>query len=107
MAKSVVSASKSQRKRARAKMNMTLIEYYLSSLEEALGDNKAFMAIYDRLKANKDATQAEVLAIASQFMSPMPSSTSRSKALEKILARHTNLMSVKLRQRAVGGRSAA
>ncbi len=51
--------------------------------------------------------QAEAVAIASEFVVPLAASTSKKKAFETIWERHQNLLSFRLRRKAVGGRSAA
>lgn len=88
-------------------MNDQLVSDYLSKLETALGDDERFSAIFGELQSDSSVTQADAVAIGSKFVAPMAASTSKTKAFERILKRHKNLMAFKLKQRAIGGRSAA
>jgi hypothetical protein len=107
MAKSVASASKKKRTRTQKVMNKELVDHYVARLVDALGNDRNFAAVFADLKFDQHLNLEDLVAVASKFTSPLAASSSRSKALERILTRHTNLMSVKLKQRAVGGRSAA
>jgi hypothetical protein len=104
--KSVASASKRQKKAPRP-MNDQLVSEYLKRLEAALGQDEPFSAVFSELQKDVSVTQVEAVAIGSKFVSPMAASTSKAKAFERILKRHKNLMTFKLKQRAIGGRSAA
>lgn len=104
--KSVASASKRTKKAPRP-MNDQLVSYYLSKLEAALGNDDEFMAVFSTLQNDSDFTQVEAVAVGSKFVAPMAASTPKAKAFERILKRHKNLLTFKLKQRAVGGRSAA
>lgn len=108
MGKKVASASKkTTRKRARPPMDQTRVDDYVIRLEANLGDDDAFMTTYERLQTDPELSVAAAVRIASKFVAPMAASTSKQKALERILKRHQNLMSFKRKQKAVGGRSAA
>lgn len=105
MGKKVASASKKGKsKKARKRMTDDQIAAYVCRLEQALGDDEKFLPIVDELSS---AAVAELVAIASKFVSPMAASSSKKSAIERILKRHQNLMSFKRKQKAVGGRSAA
>lgn len=105
MGRKVASASKRGKpKKARKSMTEEQIAAYVSRLEQALGDDERFLPILDELNT---AAVAELVAIASKFVSPMAASSSKKSAIERILKRHQNLMSFKRKQKAVGGRSAA
>lgn len=106
MGKRVASASKKGKPKKARKPKMTddQIAAYVSRLEQALGDDEKFLPIMDELNT---AAVAELVAIASKFVSPMAASSSKKSAVERILKRHQNLMSFKRKQKAVGGRSAA
>ena len=64
---SVASASQANPKRRAAVINETIVSTYLSRLEAALGDDRAFLPIYEALKADPDVQQAEAVALASKF----------------------------------------
>jgi hypothetical protein len=49
------------------------------------------MAIYARLKSDKGMKKPEVAALANQFNGPVAPSTTKIKALERILSRHRKL----------------
>lgn len=88
-------------------INEELVSTYLNRLQAALGDDRQFMPIFDGLRSDSSMAQGEVVALASRFVAKTPDSTSRIKALERILKRHQSLANFKLKQRAMGGRSAA
>lgn len=106
--KSVASASpKPARKKRRGLMNETLAKAYASELATALG-NTGFQDIFARLSEDPDVRQDEAVVIASLLLeAPVAPSTSRGTALARILKLHNSLKTFKLKQRAVGGRSAA
>jgi hypothetical protein len=104
--KSVASASKRKTKAPRP-MNEALVAEYLARLEAALGRDDEFAVVFSELQKNPSVMQAEAIAIGSKFVAPMAASTSKAKAFERILKRHRNLVTFKLKQRAIGGRSAA
>lgn len=107
MGKKVASASKRPRRNgSQQPMNAEKIVRYVERLEQALGNDAKFLPIVDEL-VGEGLTAGDLVAIASRFVSPMPASTTRQRALERILKRHQNLMSFKRKQKAVGGRSAA
>jgi hypothetical protein len=88
-------------------INETIVSTYLSKLEAALGDDRAFLPVFEALKSDPEVHQAEAVALASRFVAKTPESTARSKALDRVLKRHASLASFKLKQRAMSGRSAA
>ena len=94
-------------KRTSAMINEQIVSNYLARLQAALGDDRAFLPIYERLLTDPLVQQPEAVALASQFVAKTADSTARSKALERILKRHMSLASFKLKQRAMAGRSAA
>lgn len=105
MGRKVVSASKKGKpKRPRKPMTKDQIADYVARLEKALGDDEKFLPIIDELSS---AAVAELVAIASKFVAPMPASSTKKSALERIRKRHENLTSFKRKQKAVRGRSAA
>ena len=107
MNKSVASASRRKKKRTRRQMNENVVMDYLAKLEAALGDDELFLPVFEDLKRDRAVQQPEAVAIASRFVAPTSASTSRGRALERVLRRHQSLVSFKLKQRAMGGRSAA
>ena len=108
MAKSVASASKKKtRKRARREMRKDIVERYVKLLQEALGDDEAFMAVYKSMISDKDVQQPEAVGIGSGFVATMAASTPKKTAFERILRRHKNLKKFTSKQKAMGNRSAA
>ena len=104
----VASASPdSTKKRIPAVINETIVSSYLAKLEASLGDDKSFMPVFFALQADSNVRQAEAVALASRFVAPTPESTPRSKALDRVMRRHSALSSFRLKQRAMAGRSAA
>jgi hypothetical protein len=88
-------------------MDEAVVAAYLAKLEATLGDDEAFMGVFTELKSDKAVRQVEAVGLASRFVSPTPSSTTKAAALDRILRRHKNIVGFDLKQRAVGGRSAA
>jgi hypothetical protein len=88
-------------------MNEKVVTAYLAKLEASLGDDDAFMRVFDTLRADPEVRQVEAVGLAGRFVSPMAASTSKAKAFERILRRHQNIISFDRKQRAVRGRSAA
>jgi hypothetical protein len=105
--KPVASASRKKPKKARAIMDHSVVRSYLAELVANLGDDEGFSSVFHLLETDKNVRQPEAVAIGSEFVAPMAASTARAAALERIWKRHKSLMSFKLKQRAVGGRSAA
>lgn len=88
-------------------MNEKLVKTYATELSAALG-NAEFVEAFGRLKGDPEASQQEVVAITSLLLeAPVAPSTARGTALSRILKLHNSLATFKLKQRAVGGRSAA
>lgn len=88
-------------------MNEKLIKTYAAEVAAALG-NAGFEEIFARLKDDPDVRQDEAVAVASLLLeAPVAPSTGRGVALSRILKLHNSLKTFKLKQRAVGGRSAA
>ena len=102
---SVASASK-RNKKARP-MDDSVVIGYVTRLETTLGDDPAFMAVFREMSSNKAVRQAEAVGILSRFVAPSSASTAKGEALDRILRRHKSLYAFKLKQRAMGGRSAA
>jgi hypothetical protein len=84
-------------------MGHQLVDAYLDRLEEVLGDEQKFSAVYEALTADKRIAQAEAVELASRFLAPIAKSTSRPKALRRVLYRHEKL----LESRAVSASMAA
>ena len=83
-----------------------LVENYLQRLEAALGNDGMFQAVYRELIADKNVTKTEAIEIASRFLSPLPASTTRPKALQKILYRHEKLLDSRSASSSIGGKAA-
>ncbi|WP_155831252.1 MULTISPECIES: hypothetical protein [unclassified Hyphomicrobium] len=77
---------------------------YSRRLEEALGDEEGFNAIYAAIESDKELNAAEISAIAKKFTSASPKS--RPAALKKILARHQAIMTSRAKSAATAGRIA-
>jgi hypothetical protein len=106
--KHVASASKGQSKKGAAAMDQSLVADYLKKLEAALGDDAAFLALFREIDANKRVTKLEAVELATRFLASTPPSTSRSKALQRVLHRHQKLMDFKRSSESIRrGRSAA
>jgi hypothetical protein len=87
--------------------NEAVVQTYLGKLQAALGDNRAFLPLFEQLSTDASVRQAEAVELASLFVAKTSDGTSRAKALERVLKRHQSLASFKLKQRAMAGRSAA
>jgi len=88
-------------------MNEKLVETYAAELKATLGSAR-FEEIFARLKDDPDVRQDEAVGLASLLLeASVAPSTGRGAALGRILKLHNSLARFKLKQRAVGGRSAA
>lgn len=88
-------------------MNDALVRQYADDLKAALG-HPQFNTIFDRLKADSSIRQDEAVALASLLLeATVAASTARGTALGRISKLHNSLVTFKLKQKAVGGRSAA
>jgi hypothetical protein len=105
-AKKVASASRSRSRRGAGPVNQALVDNYLRRLEAALGDDVAFSALYRELEQDAEVTKLEAVAIANRFMGPVAASTSRPKALQRILFRHRKLMDFMTGSESIGGKAA-
>jgi hypothetical protein len=94
-----------RRRRGPADVNETLVSDYLKRLEKALPDAGGFPLLFAELSGDDRVQQAEAVALASRFLSPTSATTTRAKALAKILERHTILMRSRASRKA--GKSAA
>jgi hypothetical protein len=88
-------------------INQNVVATYLAKLEAALGDDRAFLPVFETLKSDPLVQQGEAVELASKFVAKTAESTARAKALERVLKRHSALASFRLKQRAMAGRSAA
>jgi hypothetical protein len=61
----------------------------VSRLTQSLGKNDEFMEIYQQLK---EMPREQVVSIANEFNGPVAPSTTKPKALERILSRHRKLL---------------
>ena len=107
MTKSVASASRPKAKKAAPPMNEALVSAYLTRLQAAVGDEQAFMPIFEELRKDKGVKQVEAVALASRFVFELTPSTPKGKALDRIRQRHKDLYLFRLKQDAMAGRSAA
>ena len=104
----VVSASRRQPKRGAAPVNQQLVNDYLERLEAALGNDAAFRALFRDLEADRRVTKIEAVELATRFLGPTPPSTSRPKALQRVLQRHQKIVDFKRASESIrNGRSAA
>jgi hypothetical protein len=81
-----------------------VVSSYVRRLEQALGDEQGFLAVYGQLELDASVQANEVAAIAKLFS--QASAKSRPAALKKILARHQSLMTSRTKAAATGGRIA-
>ncbi|MFN3626027.1 MAG: hypothetical protein ACK4TP_18480 [Hyphomicrobium sp.] len=88
-------------------MNEALVKRYAAEIETALGE-PGFETMFARLNEDGSIGQDEAVALTSILLdAPVAPSTTRGAALKRILKLHNSLATFKLKQRAVGGRSAA
>jgi hypothetical protein len=88
-------------------MNDALVKRYAAQVEAALGESQ-FDALFAKLMQDAEVSQVEAVSLASIILdAPVTPSTARGAALKRILKLHNSLATFKLKQRAVGGRSAA
>jgi hypothetical protein len=73
-------------------MDYQLVDEYLDRLEKVLGDEQQFPLVYKSLTADKRVAQPEAVELASRFLAPIAKSTSRPKALRRVLYRHEKLL---------------
>lgn len=83
-----------------------LIESYLQRLEASLGNDAVFRSLNRELAADKHVGRTEAVEIASRFMETLAPSTSRPKALQKILYRHEKLLESRAASSTIGGKAA-
>jgi hypothetical protein len=83
-----------------------LVASYLERLEAALGNDGVFRSLLKELDADKRITRSEAIELASLFFSATPQSTSRPKAIQRILHRHEKLMESRAASASIGGRAA-
>lgn len=96
-----------KRKRSRGPMNEALAKSYAAELKANLGTPK-FDAVFNRLTNDTEMRQEEAVAVASLILdAQVAPSTARGTALGRITKLHNNLVTFRLKQKAVGGRSAA
>ena len=82
-----------------------LIDRYTHQLEEALGDEAGFVALFKELSDNPEVGRSEAAEIAKRFAGR--SGASKAIALNKVWARHHNLMTFRAKSESRAGRSAA
>ena len=82
-----------------------LVEGYLQRLQAALGDDGSFRVLYGELGADRRVTKSDMIEIASRFVAPMPPSTTRPKALLKVLYRHQKLVDARAASASIGGKA--
>lgn len=102
----VVSASRKKVKKGTAAVDQALVQEYLKRLETALGKDDEFMKLYHELYADARVTKLEAVEVADRFMGPVAPSTSRSKALQRVLYRHRKLMDFSSASSSIGGKAA-
>lgn len=103
----VASASRGKSKSGAAPVDTKeLIGNYLEKLEAALGNDGLFRIVYRELSADKRADREAVVEIASRFYEPTAASTTRPKALQKILHRHEKLLESRGASSTIGGKAA-
>jgi hypothetical protein len=83
-----------------------LIDSYLRRLEGALGNDALFRTVFRELSDDKNISKVEAIEIASRFFEPVAPSSTRPKALQKILYRHEKLLESRAASSSIGGRAA-
>jgi hypothetical protein len=86
--------------------NKNLADVYLDMLEATLGDDARFRVVYKDLNKDKRIGKCEAVEIASRFFAPLPPSTTRPKALQKIMYRHEKLLESRAASGTIGGKAA-
>lgn len=88
-------------------VNEAIVHKYVTYLNASMGST-AFEEAFSALKEDNNAKQAEVVAVLSALLeAKVAPSTSRSDALARVLKLHNNLVTFKLKQRAMNGKSAS
>lgn len=88
-------------------MNDAVVKRYAKEIEASLGQAQ-FEAVFAKLTDDAEVGVDEAVALTSAILdAPLAPSTTRGAALKRILKLHNSLATFKLKQRAVGGRSAA
>lgn len=100
------SASRRKTKKGPATMDRATVNDYIERLEAALGDDASFQRLYRDLCGDKRITKIEAVALASAFYGPTAASTSRPKALARVLRRHEKLMQSRAGSESIGGEAA-
>ena len=81
-----------------------VVALYVRRLEQALGDDRGFLAVYGQLQMDGEVKTNEIIAIAKQFSEATVKS--RPTAMKKILSRHQGLMVSRAKSAATAGRIA-
>lgn len=88
-------------------MNKQVVDRYAIDLRRTLGASD-FQQTFEKLSNDSEVKQPEAVAILGYLLeSSVAPSTPKAAALARILKLHTSLATFKLKQRAVGGKSAA
>jgi hypothetical protein len=96
-----------QRQNAAVDCDQQVVSRYLAALNQALGDESAFTALFNAIKRDGSVRQAEAVALASAFVAPMAKSTAKGKALDSVRRRHKSLRSFQLKRAAASRGSIA
>jgi hypothetical protein len=107
LVRSVASASRQPDRGATPVDRKQLVASYLHRLEAALGNDEIFLPLHRELSADKRVTKEIAIEIASRFLAPLPPSTTRPKALKKVLYRHEKLMESQAASSSIGGKAYA
>lgn len=103
-----LSKPKKQAKAAKSKVATQIrddvVLKYSRRLEEALGDDEGFNAVFAAIESDKELNAGEIAAIAKTFTSASPKG--RPAALKKIFARHQAIMVSRAKSAATAGRIA-
>ncbi len=76
---------------------------YVDALEAAIGDETAFLRVFEKLKSDPDMKRPNVVAIASKVAFHMAKSTTKKLALKRIWDMHEAALTMDAKMRAVGG----
>lgn len=97
-------AAKSKAKKPKEPPDLRKIDFFIRSLDTALGDDPGFKAIMAQLADKEVATNEEISLIAQRFA--FAKVKGRASALGKIQARHDQLMAGRAKAEATHGRVA-
>lgn len=88
-------------------MDTQLVKEYAEALRNAIGDDVAFEPLFHGLVNDRRVLQQEAIEIVGRLSSPMPKSTTKKAAFERLRRRHESRVAFSKRESLMSGRSAA